>query len=150
MVKHNNHRFLTKGGEPRPTNPMKHIILIILLSLSTVAAPVQFDDPTWVKLSDGRIVPFGAGLICTNTCTEEEIAGDHTFSSRWLIALPIAGAVIIGLLAKSSESTQISIVPSSNIITTTNTTIPTPVPEPTTYLLLGAGLLRLLKRRPTA
>ena len=95
--------------------------------------PIQLlpqQDPITVKLSDGRVVPFGQGTICSDECPE--ISEDKSKSKIWII--PIASSIII---------CSVFCGRTPNTTTTTTDQPPTTVPEPITLLTLGLGLLLL-------
>ena len=113
------------------------------------------NHPEFVRLPDGRIVPYGRGVICDENCVE-----DFSESSRrpklWLIAPPIiVGGIICAILCGGDHGGN----PTGNprIFGGTDNPprpLPTPsssVPEPATLILLGAGLALLaskgIKRR---
>lgn len=125
---------------------LKHLTKSILCSLLWVAlptpslsAPVTFQDPITpqtVTLSDGRRIPFGPGVICSNECVEAEALAlpDEPSNRRWLWLLPLGGALIVLTLLPPDSSTP---------GTPLDPPVPAPVPETGTLLLLCAGLLLL-------
>ncbi len=87
----------------------------------------SLDQPEFVRLSDGRLIPYGPGVICSDACVESEVIQPHR---KWWIALPlIGGAVIVGALLAGNDSTPIR---RSEVGTTTQSPSPTPTPTPTT------------------
>ncbi|MFN7926939.1 MAG: PEP-CTERM sorting domain-containing protein [Blastocatellia bacterium] len=127
----------------------------------------SLDQPEFVRLSDGRMIPYGPGVICSEVCTNSEVAENPPgLSRKWLIAIPIAGAAIAGFILVSGEASLprprpvvggVSQEPSPTP-TPTPTTTPTPsstppgeqpkpVPEPGTIALLGAGLALLSRKK---
>lgn len=123
--------------------------------------------PEFVRLPDGRVVPFGPGVICADASpTAEEVGGSH--SRRWLIAIPIITAVVAcAFLCRGSNRTRPTPppfptptppvgppppceappcrtpAPTPTPVCTSGpcaTPPPTPVPEPGTLLLVGVGL----------
>jgi hypothetical protein len=131
----------------------------------TVTANVtveSLDQPEFVRLADGRLIPYGPGVICSDSCVES-VVEPQGFPRKWLIALPIAGAAIVGVLL-ATDSTRIPRTAVDEVIqppTTTPSPTPTPVctggnctqtpvepvPEPATLALMGAGLAVLSRRR---
>ncbi len=124
----------------------------------------SLDHPEFVRLADGRLVPYGPGVNCSDACVESEVI-PNGFPRKWLIALPIAGAAIVGVLL-ATDSTPRRFVdnttqpPTENPTPTPNPSPtpgcqgsncnnppPEPVPEPGTIALLGAGLALLGRRR---
>lgn len=128
----------------------------------------SLDHPEFVRLADGRLVPYGPGVNCSDACVESAVI-PNGFPRKWLIALPIAGAAIVGvLLATDSTRNPRRVVddttqpPTENPTPTPNPSPtptpgcqgsncnnppPEPVPEPGTIALLGAGLALLGRRR---
>lgn len=105
------------------------------------------DRPEFVHLADGRIVPFGPGVICSDDCVQSEaLAPDDPTDlrvpggiPRWLWITPgiIGGIIACAALCNGGDS--------STVVTTDEppriiTPPPTDVPEPATLMLLGLGL----------
>lgn len=121
--------------------------------------PQVVETVDFVRLADGRIVPYGAGLICTEDCPEPEfplarkplIPGIMLGSlSPWVWAIPIAAGIITCFaICRTGGSAVAGVV---NPPTVVPTPTPTPgggnnaVPEPATLLLLGIGLLLIAWR----
>ncbi len=110
--------------------------------------------PEFVRLADGRIVPFGAGVVCTDNCVSAEvfdlgkIATPKGFNP-WLLSIPIAagGVAAIFLLSGGNSTTPTTIVTDTlPIITPPRDPVPAPVPEPATLALMGVGLAMLARR----
>ena len=109
--------------------------------------------PEFVRLADGRIVPFGAGVVCSDNCVGAEvfdlgkIATPKGFNP-WLLSIPIAagGVAAIFLLSGSNGTTPTTIVTDTlPIITPPRDPVPAPVPEPATLTLMGVGLALLAR-----
>jgi hypothetical protein len=67
------------------------------------AAAEAGTPPEFVRLPDGRIVPFGAGVVCAEaSSTSDEIVAPR--SRRWLIALPfIATGIACAFLCRGGD-----------------------------------------------
>lgn len=129
----------------------------------------SLDHPEFVQLADGRLVPYGPGVNCSDVCVESEVipAG---FPRKWLIALPIGAAIVGVLLATDSTRVPRRAVDNTTQPPTSPTPTPTPnpsptptppicqggncnnpptepVPEPGTIALLGVGLALMGRRR---
>lgn len=123
----------------------------------------SLDHPEFVRLADGRMIPYGSGMICSDACVESAaFANPSGFPRKWLIALPLAGAAIVGVILASSDSSRTprtavddNSKPPTDPETPTPTPTPTPgggvqpqpVPEPATLALMGAGLAVFSRRR---
>lgn len=114
----------------------------------------QDETPQFVRLPDGRIVPYGPGAVCTENCVEPFEARAPNRTRPWVWGLPlIAGGLIAGLIGGGlvgGVSATPTPGPTVPVITPTPLPSPTPgaeVPEPSTIVLLGIGLTMLLRRR---
>lgn len=127
----------------------------------------SLEQPEFVRLSDGRLIPYGPGVICSDICVEPPVTENPPgLSRKWLIAIPIAGGIIAGFILTNgtaslprptptvggvSQTPSPTPTPSSSVTPTPNPTPPgdqpKPVPEPGTMALLGAGLALLARKK---
>jgi PEP-CTERM motif len=122
-------------------------------------AAAQEEPPTFVRLPDGRIVPYGPGVICTENCVEPFEAKLPNRPRLLIWVLPvIAGGLIAGLIGGGvigggSPGVAVTPTPFPTIaVTPTPTPLPSPtpdakVPEPSTLVLLGIGMTMLARKR---
>lgn len=107
------------------------------LLLAIALMPIQIvpsQDPVSVKLSDGRIVPFGQGTICTDICTVDI---PEPVSKKTTALLTVGTAITIcAFLCRPNRH--------SNSVTTEVTI--SPIPEPNLLILLGLGLLIVVRK----
>jgi hypothetical protein len=107
------------------------------------------NHPEFVRLPDGRIVPYGPGVICTENCAEpfDAVAPKST---RWWLAAPplLAGGIVCAVLCGGNTLTLSgSLQPTPTPGLTPTPTPATNIPEPATLILLGLGLAILARRR---
>ena len=131
-------------------------------TVNTSLAVESLDHPEFVRLTDGRMIPYGPGVICSDACVES-LAEPQGFPRKWLIALPLVGAAIVGVILATNSSriprTAVDSVIQPPTTTPTPTPVPVcvgdncstpptePVPEPATLALMGAGLAVFSQRR---
>jgi hypothetical protein len=114
----------------------------------TVKIVESGDKPEFVRLADGRIVPYGPGIVCTDDCIQSEaLAFDDTppqlptrVFKPWLFALPavVGGIVACIVLCRGGGSTTTIVTETPPVITPPPP--PVDIPEPATLVLLGLGL----------
>lgn len=128
----------------------RNLICSIFWSFATMASPLTFErtqepKPLVIRLSDGRIVPEGSGVICSDDCVEAAaISLPDSSSRRWLIMIPIGTAIIACAILCRGGDTSIGRPPVTELPPDTPTT---PVPEMPTALFVALGILGLYRMR---
>ncbi len=98
--------------------------------------------PEFVRLPDGRIVPYGPGIICTENEVEAFEAAAPRRLPLWFVAPPVlAGGLFCAVLCGGPPGPP-------RIFTSDNNPPPsdTVIPEPATLVLLGLGLAIFARR----
>ena len=137
-------------------------LLVLVFSLSTRASPVMFyqdpqhskvvykDDGTIEKIimPDGRILLGDSGVICTDECWEEA-EEEYGNKRKWIIGGLILGGLIFCTALCKSCPPPVAVPPTGILPPVVQPPTPTPIPEPSSLLLIAAGGLffRLTKRR---
>lgn len=145
---------------------MQKLLLFLLLSVCAFAAPVRFaasqDVPPLsrvvivngeekILMPDGRILPLGQGVICSDECLElRNVAVEAPSSLRRFsfVALGAFGALAVWLWLRDCccELQSPPIVPPASP-PTPNAPPPVAVPEASTLSLLLFGLMLFARRR---
>ncbi len=132
----------------------------------------SLEHPEFVKLADGRIIPYGAGVACSDSCVGADIIERNNpgFNKKWLLAVPvIAGIAVAGVMLGGSDASlprftnvggvttgpttpPIVVTPNDpNTPTTPNDPStpgqPQPVPEPATIAMMGAGIAMMARNK---
>jgi hypothetical protein len=114
--------------------------------------------PGFIRLPDGKLVPYGGGVICADDCVEdtEFLNSASRRPIIWMVTIPaVAGGVIAAVLGSNSSSsnptrpTLFDVPNGTPNPGGTPTTTPNPdtaVPEPATIVLLGAGLALVARK----
>ena len=126
------------------------------------------ERPEFVKLADGRIIPYGPGVSCDDSCVGADVIEKDGpgFNKKWLYAVPvIAGIAVVGVMLGSSDAslprtnvggvTQPPNTPVTPVDPNTPTTPlnpsnpgqPQPVPEPATIAMMGAGIAMMARNK---
>lgn len=102
------------------------------------------NHPEFVRLPDGRIVPYGPGVVCSENCAEPFAAAAPGSPRllRWLSPLVTGGVVCSALCGGNNLTLSAVLQP-----TPTPRGVDADVPEPATLILLGLGLAILARRR---
>lgn len=127
---------------------MRIIITFIFCASSVFAAPVTFkqDDPKHsrvivvageekILMPDGRVLPFGQGILCTEECPEitEVVASNR----RWAVPVIAAGIITTAVLWPRNPRNSAPPIDTPPIA---------PVPESATIVLLASAGLFFLPR----
>lgn len=131
-----------------------NLILFIVFSPPSLASPVFTDDPSkFVRLSDGRQVEFGQGVICSDDCVSTEIftPPDDNARRRWMLVPFIGTAIVLCAVLCRGGSAPPTVTPNPP----GNPTPPTPpppteIPEPLTVATVSLGLAMIAALRKRA
>lgn len=113
------------------------------------------NHPDFVTLSDGRIVPYGAGRIenaegCSCTIEDSIDVADKDRSIPkwvwWTGGAIVTTGIIITLVPRGGKTPTVVRTPDSPTVPVKPTDPPKPVPEPGTILLIGSGVWMLRKK----
>jgi PEP-CTERM motif len=132
----------------------------------------SLEHPEFVKLADGRIIPYGAGVACSDSCVGADIIERNNpgFNKKWLLAVPvIAGIAVVGVMLGGGDAslprpTNVGgVITGPNtppvVVTPTDPNTPTtpnnpsnpgqpqPVPEPATIAMMGAGIAMMARNK---
>lgn len=130
------------------------LLLVCVLRASAAPVTVQVDDPKYSKiivvageekilLPDGRILPFGQGILCTDDCPAEVLAPPSS-NRIWLVPVVAAGIITTAILWPGNRQPRPPRIDTSQPLPPCDDIPTAPVPEPSTLALLGlAGLLTL-------
>ncbi len=125
----------------------KALICNAVVALALNASPVTLQDPIeqgkapiTVTLSDGRIVPYGAGIICTEECPMPTLEAERR-RNRWLVpGLLVGGAITTVCLLCCDE-------PPTGLLPPVSQPPSADVPESEPLFLTGLGLWFVLAAR---
>jgi hypothetical protein len=122
--------------EPKPTTQHSRVVVI--------------DGESKILLPDGRIIPFGPSVQCTDICLTDEIAVTASSSRRrWIVPVLIAGA--IGAWAYGCGGDDLPPVQPETPGQPPVTPPATPIPEPVSAGLVLLGVVGYqIKRLLTA
>ena len=121
------------------------LFLFLFMAVAIQANSINIQDvPKTVTLADGRVVPYPSGVICQEHCEPQEVEEHH---KRAAIILTVAAAGIACAILCRLHHYPIGLLPPvSRPPYPTPTPKPVDVPEPFTLVLLGTGLLFLLRK----
>jgi hypothetical protein len=122
------------------------------------------NHPEFVRLPDGRIVRYGPGVLCDETCVEPvtPAAFREPGPRMWWIVPPmVAGGILCAFLCRGGGEAQptptilIPLPTPAQSPTAQPTVSPTPqppneIPEPGTLILFGLGIGAMIARRRMA
>lgn len=124
---------------------MRRLLILLLFAVAVKAGPVTLQDPVpHVRLSDGRIVPYGPGVICTDLCVSVTSSADVQHRNLWIPAVFIAtGVTVCAFLCRGGGGKYPA--PRTGLVPPVSAP-PIEVPEPAGLAVLGLAMLLTARR----